>query len=198
MTLKLCSIAAALALAIGTTAQAQQTRDTAPKADRPAAEKKTSERKVKDQEEERIEADAKAAKAKCDALKDNAKDVCMAEAKAKEKIAKAELDAKHNPSQRNQRKVAEMKAEGEYEVAKEKCDDMKGDQKNACQKQAKAKHDQAKADIKKQYAARKDEGGTKDRSAGAGGTRETPTGRAEGKGTPSGGMPNVPPAGSTK
>jgi hypothetical protein len=89
-------------------------------------------------------------------MKDNAKDVCMAEAKAKEKVAKAELDAKNNPSQRNQRKVAETKAEGEYDVAKEKCDDMKGDEKNACQKQAKAKHDQAKADIKKQYAQRSD------------------------------------------
>ena len=29
---------------------------------------------------------------------------------------------------------------------------MKGNEKNACQKAAKAKHEQAKADIKKQYA----------------------------------------------
>ncbi len=111
---------------------------------------------MKDAEEERIEADYKAAKAKCDAMKDNAKDVCEKEAKAKEKVAKAELDAKTDPSQRNQRKVAETQGRSEHEVAKAKCDDMKGDEKNACEKQAKAKHDQAKADIKKQYAARGD------------------------------------------
>ena len=168
--MKLCSIAAALALLFGTTTLQAQTKDPAPKADRPATERKAdSPRKVKDAEEEKIEAQAKADKAKCDALKDNAKDVCMAEAKAKEKIAKAELDAKNKPSQRAQRKVAEMKAEGEYEVAKEKCDDMKGDEKNACQKQAKTKHDQAKADIKKQYAAKSDKGTERPR-AGAGGT----------------------------
>jgi hypothetical protein len=44
---------------------------------------------------------------------------------------------------------------------------MKGDEKNACEKQAKAKHDQAKADIKKQYAAREDKGS---RTATSGGT----------------------------
>ena len=170
MTLKLCSIAAAVALALASTAQAQQTRDPATKAERPAIERKAdrpaSERKVKDAEEERIEADAKAAKAKCDALKDNAKDVCQAEAKANEKIAKAELDAKTNPSVRNQRKVAEMKAEGAYEVAKEKCDDMKGQDKDACQAQAKAKHEQAKASIKKEFAARKDDKPARSASSG--------------------------------
>ena len=47
-------------------------------------------------------------------------------------------------------------ADGAYDVAKEKCDDMKGNEKDACQKQAKAKHEQAQADIKKQYAQSKD------------------------------------------
>ncbi|OGA56656.1 MAG: hypothetical protein A3G81_10340 [Betaproteobacteria bacterium RIFCSPLOWO2_12_FULL_65_14] len=162
MTLKLCSIAAALALAFGmTAAQAQQSRDPGTRADRPAADRpaadRSSARKVKDAEEDKIEADAKAAKAKCETMQGNAKDVCQAEAKAQEKIAKAELDAKKNPTARNQRKAAEMKAEGAYEVAKEKCDDLKGNEKDACQKDAKAKQDQAKADIKKQFAQRKDD-----------------------------------------
>ena len=89
----------------------------------------SADRKVKNAEEDRIEADAKAAKAKCETMKDNAKDVCEKEAKAKEKVAKAELNAKNNPTPSNQRKVAEAKAEGEYDVAKEKCDDMKGNEK---------------------------------------------------------------------
>ena len=156
MTLKLCSIAAALALAVGMTAapfaQAQSTmsKDAAKAA--PPSGDRSADRKVKNAEEDRIEADAKAAKAKCETMKDNAKDVCEKEAKAKEKVAKTELNAKKDPSPANQRKVAEAKADGEYDVAKEKCDDMKGNEKNACQKAAKAKHEQAQADIKKQYA----------------------------------------------
>ena len=152
MTLKLCSIAAALALAFATGAQAQSTMSKdSTKADRPSADR-SADRKVKNAEEDRIEADYKAAKAKCEPMKGNQKDVCEKEAKAHEKVAKAELDAKKDPSARNQRKVAEAKADGEYAVAKEKCDDMKGNEKSACEKQAKAKHEQAQADIKKQFA----------------------------------------------
>jgi hypothetical protein len=159
MQLKLTSIAIALAFAFAGAAQAQTpapaTKPDAKRTEQSAAQG-ASDRKMKDAEEERIEAAAKADKAKCDGMKANAKDICMAEAKAKEKVAKAELDAKHDPSQKNQRKVAETRADAEHDVAKAKCGLMKGDEKNACEKQAKAKHDQAKAGIKKQYAARDD------------------------------------------
>jgi hypothetical protein len=175
MTLKLCSLAGALALALGTTAvQAQQT-PTAPRADRPAADRPATDRKVKNAEEDKIEADYKAAKAKCDTMQGNAKDVCQKEAKGHEKVAKAELAAKANPSARNERKVAEAKAEATYDVAKEQCDDMKGNEKDACQKDAKAKHEQAKADIKKQFAQRKDERPA--RSAATGSTTATGSGK---------------------
>ncbi len=95
-----------------------------------------------------IEADYKAAKAQCDTLKDNAKDVCEKEAKAKEHVAKAELEQQYKPTAKHKREVDEAKAKGTYEVAKEKCDDMNGDAKSACEKQAKAEHEKAKADIK--------------------------------------------------
>ena len=52
------------------------------------------------------------------------------------------------PSPGNARKVAEERAELNYEVAKEKCDAQKGDAKSACVNQAKADHDRAKADMK--------------------------------------------------
>jgi hypothetical protein len=97
---------------------------------------------------DKISADYKADKAACDAMKDNAKDVCMEEAKGKEKIAKAELDQKQKPSDGNARKVAEAKVEVAYAVAKEKCDDQKGDAKDACVKQAKADQEKGKAEIK--------------------------------------------------
>ena len=152
MTLKLCSIAAALALAVGMTAapfaQAQSTMSKdAAKAAPPSGDRSTD-RKVKNAEEDRIEADYKAAKAKCDPMKGNQKDVCEKQAKANEKVAKAELDAKKDPSPRNQRKVAEAKADGEYDVAKEKCDDMKGKEKSQCEKDAKAARDSAKKQAK--------------------------------------------------
>jgi hypothetical protein len=97
---------------------------------------------------DKIATDYKADRAACDALKDNAKDVCIEEAKGKEKIAKAELDQKLKPSDGNARKVAEAKVDVAYSIAKEKCDDQKGDAKSACVKQAKADEDKGKAEIK--------------------------------------------------
>ena len=91
----------------------------------------------------------KADKEKCDALTANAKDICQKEAKGKEKVAQAELEAQYKPSPRNTQKVAEARADAAYEVAKEKCDDMNGNAKDACEKDAKAQHEAAKAEIKR-------------------------------------------------
>jgi hypothetical protein len=55
-------------------------------------------------------ADYKAAKAPCDAMKDNAKDVCVEEAKCKEKIAKVALELQRKPSDSEARKVVEAKS----------------------------------------------------------------------------------------
>jgi hypothetical protein len=96
----------------------------------------------------KIEADYKVDKTACDAMKDNAKDVCKKEAEAKEKVAKTELEQSYKPSESNARKAAETKVEQTYEVAKEKCDDQKGDAKSACVKQAKADEAKGKADVK--------------------------------------------------
>ena len=95
-----------------------------------------------------VEAEAKAAKAKCKPMTGNARDICQAEAKANEKLAKKELDYKKNPNEKNRMDVAKMKVEATYEVAKEKCEDQKGDAQSACKKEAKATHDSAKAQAK--------------------------------------------------
>jgi hypothetical protein len=89
---------------------------------------------------DRISADYKLAKEHCDTLKDNAKDVCMKEAKGKQDIAKAELDARDKPDAKSDYKVAKARADANYEVAKEKCDDMSGNAKDVCKKDAKAAH----------------------------------------------------------
>ena len=99
-------------------------------------------------DKDRIEAQYKAEKDHCSSLKANAKDVCEAEAKGKEKVAKAELEAeyKHTDKARYDARVAQ--ADANYDVAKEKCDDMSGNQKDVCVKEAKAAHTKAKADAK--------------------------------------------------
>jgi hypothetical protein len=141
MTFKLYGITAAILLAFAGASMAQ----TSPSP--------SSDRKVKNAEEDRIEAEYKADKAKCDGMKGNQKDVCQKEAKGKEKVAKAELKAKADPSERNQRNVEEAKAEARYDVAKERCDDMKGKEKSACEKDAKAEHERAKAAMAKRNAS---------------------------------------------
>ncbi len=97
-----------------------------------------------------IAADYKSASASCGSLKANAKDVCIAEAKGKEKVAKAELEARHKPGEKAAYSVSIAKAEADYAVAKEKCDDKSGADKTACVKEAKAVEARAKADAKAQ------------------------------------------------
>ena len=99
-------------------------------------------------EKARISADYKLDKKACDALKDNAKDVCIEEAKAKEKVALAEREFSYTGKAADQTKVLEAKAKSSYAVAKEKCDDQSGNAKDVCVKEAKAVEVKALADAK--------------------------------------------------
>src|SRR5215813_2363389 len=62
-------------------------------------------------EQERISSEYKTAKEKCKDMKGNAKDICMAEAKGANKVAKAELDARDKDTDKNRAKVQKAKAE---------------------------------------------------------------------------------------
>jgi len=99
---------------------------------------------------DKIAAEYKSAKTACDSLSANAKDVCIAEANGKQKVAKAELEASNKPSDKTRYAVSIAKAEADYSVAKEKCDDKAGNDKTACVKDAKAAEARAKADAKAQ------------------------------------------------
>src|SRR5580765_3602914 len=87
-------------------------------------------------------------KAACKAMSGNAKDICMEEAKGRENIAKAELEAKYEPSVKHDKDIRMAKAKAAFEVAKEKCDDLKGNPKDVCVKEAKAAYATAKSDAK--------------------------------------------------
>ena len=97
---------------------------------------------------DQISADYKSDKAACDKLSDNAKDVCVEKAKGKESVAKAELEYSYTGKDSDAAKVAEKKADANYAVAKEQCDDKKGNDKDVCVKEAKATHEKALADAK--------------------------------------------------
>lgn len=96
----------------------------------------------------RIEADYKADHAACDRLSGNGKDICVEEAKGKEKIAKAELEARNSGKPEDRAKVADVRADAAYEVAEERCDEHTGNAKDVCMREAKAAHVRAKADAK--------------------------------------------------
>jgi hypothetical protein len=96
-------------------------------------------------EKERIQATHKVDLKACDAMKDNAKDICREEVKGKEKVALAELEYKNSAKPDDMNKVTKAKAEATYEVAKERCDDQSGAAKDACQATAKAEFEKAKA-----------------------------------------------------
>ena len=99
-------------------------------------------------ENTRISSEYKVNKEKCGALKANAKDICSSEAKGIEKVAKAEAEANYEPSARHTEKVAMVKADTTYDTAKEKCDDLAGNAKDVCVKDAKAAHVRMKEDAK--------------------------------------------------
>lgn len=103
---------------------------------------------VTEADEDRIEADFKAAKERCDDVKGNAKDVCLLEAKGAAKVAKAELKVREEDTPKNRYKLHVTKAEADYDVAKEKCDELAGNAKDVCVKDAKAALAAAKADAK--------------------------------------------------
>jgi len=99
-------------------------------------------------EKARISASYKADKAACASFSANAKDVCVEEAKAKEKVARAELEHSYSGKASDQTKVLKAKAQSAYSVAKEKCDDKAGNDKDVCVKEAKAIETAALADAK--------------------------------------------------
>ena len=108
-------------------------------------------------EKDKIETQYKADKEHCGSMSGNAKDICNAEAKGKEKVAKADLEANYKNTDKARYDARVARADADYDVAKEKCDDMTGNQKDVCVKQAQAAHTKAKGDAK---VARADESAT--------------------------------------
>lgn len=90
----------------------------------------------------------KAQKKACDSQTGNAKDVCVEVAKGQEKVAMAQLEYNYTGTAKDELKLYEAQYTANYNIAKEKCDDATGNDKDVCVKTAKGERDKAKADVK--------------------------------------------------
>jgi len=130
-TLKINSIALAISLALSAGAMAQSLSKTDYKAGK-----------------DKIAAEYTMAKAGCATLSGNPNDICMAGAKGNEKVALADLAAAYKPGIETHYEARVAKANADYGVAKERCDDLAGNTKDVCVKEAKSAETAAKADAK--------------------------------------------------
>jgi len=117
--------------------------------------------------QDNIAVDYNKEKAACDSLAANAKDVCVAEAKGQESVAKAQLESAYRPSSKATYEVQVAKAEAIYAVANQKCDAAAGNTKDVCVKEAKAAETKAKADAKAQMKTSDAKATANDKSAAA-------------------------------
>ena len=99
----------------------------------------------------RLSADYKTEKAACATLAANAKDICVEEAKAHEKVGRADLEFGLSGKQRDYTNLQQVKAVTAYTVARERCDDKSGNDKDICIKEAKAIKSKAMAAAKQKY-----------------------------------------------
>jgi hypothetical protein len=108
----------------------------------------------------KAEADYKLASAKCTALTDNPKDICMAEAKAARVHTEENAQAVFHNTLKAHTNALKKIAEADYDVDKARCLAMVGNEKDVCVKKAKSTKVAAIATAKankKVIEARKDE-----------------------------------------
>lgn len=91
----------------------------------------------------------------CKPLKGNAHDVCKEQAKLDRTTATATAEAQYKNTPKAAYSARVDIAEAQYDLAKEKCDDKSGNDKDVCKKEAKAAYVTAKSDAKVKLKTRK-------------------------------------------
>lgn len=84
----------------------------------------------------------------CDSLGGNAKDICTESAKGNQRVALALLEFNRSGKAKDEIKLYEEQYKARYEVAKERCDDLGGQEKDICVQAAKTQRDKAKSELK--------------------------------------------------
>ena len=114
-----------------------------------------------------IASEFKSNKARCASLSGNANDICMTEAKGREQVAAAELDASYKPTAKSRHQVELVRAGAAYAVSKERCDDSAGQAKDVCLKKAQAAETVAKADAEARMKTSDADAAANDKAADA-------------------------------
>ena len=93
---------------------------------------------------DRIEADYRTARESCEGAAGHSRNVCVAEARALRRIAQAELAARSSGTPKSQYDARVARAEAEFDVAKERCGEHSGHQRELCIHDARAAEARAK------------------------------------------------------
>jgi len=97
-------------------------------------------------ETDRIAAQYSTAIAHCQSLQGNDKHICIEDAKGSQRVAQAERDAKVLGDAGHSYQVRVARAEADYRVANERCNEMRGDAVGICKKDAEAAYRKAQQD----------------------------------------------------
>jgi hypothetical protein len=82
----------------------------------------------------------------CKAMVGNARDVCIEEAKGRERIAEAELKTDYSPSEKHRHELRTARIEVAHAVARETCDSLSGNARDICRNEAKGAYLAAKGE----------------------------------------------------
>ncbi len=89
-------------------------------------------------QKEGINSEYQSARSACESHSGNDKNICMAEAMGKAKVAKAELESRYKPEPRTLYKARIARSGADYSVAWQKCNDLAGTMKNVCIQEARS------------------------------------------------------------
>jgi hypothetical protein len=85
-----------------------------------------------------IESDMHAALSKCRDQEGQARDICKAEARADERVRKADLEARYRGTVAAAADARLARAKAQFDIAKVRCGDQRGDEKLSCLRSARA------------------------------------------------------------
>jgi len=101
--------------------------------------------------QDRIADDFRAAQKTCEAMSGSNRSQCLAEADAKQKISRSELEARYADTGEARFNARMNKAEADYAVAARKCEDFSGSARGECLQEARQTLAQAKSEARTQF-----------------------------------------------
>jgi hypothetical protein len=95
-----------------------------------------------------LEAQTRRTLGECRTLEGRAKEVCRAEARAADRIHRAELDARYYGTVDAESGIAVARVKAQFEVARARCNELAGDERGTCLKAARTERSRALAEAR--------------------------------------------------